>query len=125
MLNSVEVVSYLEPFLIYTDDLTFKQYQEITQFIDEKISSYNKNMINLSRIFKIISTTKQSPLLKSQAFSVIEIINANLRHEIFDSYGLENPESNMTNSEILRRLIIKDYSRLYTSTISLQNLNES
>lgn len=122
-LSIVEVVSYLEPFLIYTDDLTFKQYQEITQFIDEKISNYNKNMIEMSRIFKILSTSKQSPTLKSQAFSVIEIINNNLRNEIFEtSYGLENPESNMTNSEILRRLTIKDYSRLYTATIAVQNL---
>jgi hypothetical protein len=122
-LSIVEVVSYLEPFLIYTDDLTFKQYEEITQFIDEKISNYNKNMIELSRIFKTISTVKQSPVLKSQAFSVMDIINANLRDEIFNtSYGLENPESTMTNSEILRRLTIKDYSRLYTSTVALQNL---
>jgi hypothetical protein len=122
-LSIVEVVSYLEPFLIYTDDLTFKQYQEITQFIDEKISKYNKHMIEMSIIFKIISTAKQSPLLKSHAFSVVDIINNNLRHEIFDtSYGLENTESNMTNSETLRRLTIKDYSRLYTSTIAIQNL---
>ncbi len=122
-LSIVDVVSYLEPFLIYTDDLTFRQYQDITQFIDEKISDYNKNMIELSRIFKVISTVKSSPLLKSQAFSVIDIIHSNLRSEVLtDGYNFEDPESIMTNSELLRRITIKDYSRLYTSTIAFQNL---
>ena len=37
-LSIVEVVSYLEPFLIYTDDLTYRQYVEITDFINSKIS---------------------------------------------------------------------------------------
>ena len=44
-LSIIDVVSYLEPFLIYPDDLTFKQYKDITEFIDEKISNYNKNVI--------------------------------------------------------------------------------
>jgi hypothetical protein len=36
-LSIVDVVSYLEPFLVYTDDLTYMQYKEITRFIDDKI----------------------------------------------------------------------------------------
>jgi hypothetical protein len=121
-LSIIDVVSYLEPFMIYTDDLTFKQYEEITSFIDTKISEYNKNMIDLSRIFKIISTIKTIPLLKSQAFSVVEIINNNARHDIFDiGYGIENTDD-LTNSEMLRRLTLKDYSRLYTSRIGYDNL---
>lgn len=80
-------------------------------------------MIELSRIFKIITTVKSSPLLKSRAFSVIDIIHNNLRNEVLtDGYNFEDPESIMTNSELLRRITIKDYSRLYTSTIAFQNL---
>ena len=44
-LSIVEVVSYLEPFLIYSDDLTYMQYVEIIDFINEKISQYNKKFI--------------------------------------------------------------------------------
>jgi hypothetical protein len=33
-LSIVDVVAYLEPFMIYTDDLTYMQYVEITNFID-------------------------------------------------------------------------------------------
>jgi hypothetical protein len=121
-LSIIDVVSYLEPFMIYTDDLTFKQYEEITNFIDAKISEYNRNMIELSRIFKIISTIKTVPLLKSQAFSVVDAISNNARHDIFDiGYGIETTET-FTNSELLRKLTIKDYSRLYTSRVGYENL---
>lgn len=121
-LSIIEVVSYLEPFMIYSDDLTFKQYEEITNFIDVKISEYNKNMIELSRIFKIISTIKTTPLLKSQAFSVVDIISQNARYDVFDTnYGIENTDE-LTNSEMIRRLTIKDYARLYTSRIGYDNL---
>jgi hypothetical protein len=121
-LSIIDVVSYLEPFMIYTDDLTFKQYEEITNFIDTKISEYNKNMIELSRIFKIISTIKNVPLLKSQAFNIVDIISTNARQDIFEiGYGIETTET-FTNSELLRKLTIKDYSKLYTSRIGYENL---
>ena len=41
----VDVVDYLEPFLIYTHNLTYMQYVEIIHFINDKISEYNKNYI--------------------------------------------------------------------------------
>jgi len=122
-LSIVEVVSYLEPFLIYTDDLTFKQYQEITQFIDKQISEYNKNMIEYSRIFKVLGSIRQSPLIKSKAFSIIEIISSNLREEVFDTgYQIENDNNIFTDSEILRKMMLKDYTKLYTSSLAYQNL---
>jgi hypothetical protein len=117
-LSIVDVVGYLEPFLIYVDDLTFTQYGEIVAFIDAKISIYNKNIIEFSRIFKIIASIKQNPV---KPFTIISIINA--KEEIFNTgYQLDNPETTFTNSEILRKLILKDYSRLYTAEIAKENL---
>ncbi len=123
-LSIVDVVSYLEPFLIYTDDLTYKQYQEIVSFIDEKISEYNKSIIEFSRIFKILASVKENKPINSKAFTIIELINRNLRNDVFETgYQLLEPEETFTNSEILRKLILKDYSRLYTTTIANQNVN--
>jgi hypothetical protein len=39
-LSLVSVVNYLQPFLIYLDDITFKQYEEITEFIEKKVLEY-------------------------------------------------------------------------------------
>lgn len=129
-LSIVEIVSYLEPFLIYTDDLTFNQYKEIVEFIDSKISNYNKNMIELSRIFKLLSTIKTSDVLSSKAYTIIDIINRNLRDEVIDNAYQINYNDILnrkdgalfTNSEILRKIILKDYSRLYTTTLAYQNI---
>jgi len=121
-LSIVDVVSYLEPFLIYSDDLTYMQYKEITQFIDEKISQYNKKYIERSRLFKSISSIKSEQPIFSVVFSIINIVDTNLREEIFnEGYGLNEPQLTFTNSEILRKLIIKDNSKLYTTAISLQS----
>ena len=129
-LSIVEVVSYLEPFLIYTDDLTFMQYKEIVEFIDEKISAYNKNMIDMSRIFKLLSGIKSSDVLSSKAYTIIDIIQRHLRDEIFQtSYQINYSDivnrkeaAVFTNSEILRKLILKDYSRLYTTTLAYESV---
>jgi len=122
-LSIIDVVGYLEPFLIYPDDLTFKQYENIVEFIDQEISKYNKKMIEFSRIFKIIGSIKQNPPIKSKAFSIIEILSNKLRDDVIETgYQLINPEETFTNSEILRKILIKDYSRLYTSSLAYQNL---
>jgi len=122
-LSIVEVVSYLEPFLVYSDDLTYMQYVEITKFIDDKISSFNKNFIERSKLFKTLSFIKSGYIIPSRAYSIIEIINRNLREDVFnEGYDMSKPESTFTNSEILRKLIIRDYSKLYTTTIALQSV---
>lgn len=122
-LSIVDVVGYLEPFFIYTDDLTFKQYEEIVEFIDQQISSYNKRMIEFSRIFKTLSLIKQNQVVKTKAFTIISIIDTGFQDEVFETgYQLTKPEDTFTNSEILRKLMLKDYSRLYTTAISYENL---
>jgi hypothetical protein len=123
-LSIVDVVSYLEPFLIYSDDLTYKQYEDIVRFVDLKISEYNKSMIEFSRIFKILVSVKQNKPIMSNAFTIIETIHTSIRNDVFETgYGLEQPEETFTNSEILRKLILKDYSRLYTTAITYQNIS--
>ena len=123
-LSIVDVVSYLEPFLVYPDDLTYMQYTEIVSFVDSKISEYNKSMIEFSNIFKIILTIKKVSPNITNAFSIIELINSKLRTDVLEiSYGLEKPEETFTNSEILRKLILKDYSKLYTTAIAYQNIS--
>ena len=125
-LSIVEVVSYLEPFLIYTDDLTYMQYVEITRFINEKITEYNKNFIERSRIFALLKRVNQGNGNNSSIFTNVYTIITSLinRNEIFEGYDIDiNPKNiKYTNSEILRKLTLKDYSRLYTTGISTQNV---
>jgi hypothetical protein len=121
-LSIVDIVSYLEPFLIYSDDLTFMQYKEIVEFIDEKISEYNKNLIERSRVFKILGSTKRDVVIFSRAFSIIDILDKKLRNDVFiEGYDIDTDRTDITNSEILRKMLLRDYTKLYTTALSVQN----
>jgi hypothetical protein len=124
-LSIVDVVSYLEPFLVYADDLTYNQYIQITKFINEKISEYNKKFVEKSRVFVSIIRIASNPLVKSRAYSIIDLltVNNNIRNEVFtEGYDISMEPGVFTNSELLRKIILKDYSKLYTTAISVQNI---
>jgi hypothetical protein len=128
-LSLIDVVSYLEPFLVYTDNLTYVQYKLIIQFINEKISEYNKNFLERSKIFygvKNYKTTFGNKPLPFDAFPVIHILTEknNLRKDVFDDYDIPINTSELiyTNSELLRKVTLKDYSRLYSAALSIQSI---
>ena len=117
--------------MVYTDALTYMQYKEITRFIDEKISEFNKKYIELSRLFQTLRKFTKSNVIFTNAFSVISIIgkNQNLRSDVFDAYeiiiegeNLRYAYSDYTNSELLRKIMLKDCSRLYTSAIAFESV---
>jgi len=58
-LSMVDVINYLEPFLVYPVDLTYMQYREIDSFIKEKINEYNKTFKEYSNAFYTIKNLKR------------------------------------------------------------------
>ena len=126
----IDVVSYLEPFLIYTDNLTYQQYRDIIGFINEKISEYNKNFIERSKLF--YSLKNMNMTVKTMPFASFPVVNIvsdknNKRIELFDDYDIDI-DSNLkddfySNNEILRKITIKDSSKLYSTTLILQNMH--
>ena len=39
------IIKYLEPFLIYTDDITYTQYRQIVEYMREKIRQRKKIIV--------------------------------------------------------------------------------
>jgi hypothetical protein len=121
-LSIVEVVSYLEPFLIYTDDITYMQYVEITKYISQRITEYNKKYIDKLRLFKDIISIKSKSPIASRAFTIIDLLNKKYHNDIlYESYNVRPEDKTYTNSELLQQLIKKDNMRLYGTSIALQN----
>jgi len=122
-LSIVDVVSYLEPFLIYTDSLTYTQYLGITEFIAQQITTFNKNYSERSQVFSKLRNVRNTQLSYQSAYSIISIITKN-KTEVFEAYDIDTNNTNLfTNSEFLRKLTIKDSLRLYSSALSLQGLS--
>jgi hypothetical protein len=125
-LSIVEVVGFLEPFLIYTDNITYMLYKDITKFIDEKISLYNKQFIGGFKQFlelKKIPSDKNYSLFKESILNLLERKN-NLKESVFKAYDIdiESESKIFTNSETLQKLIVRDQSQLFTTAITLQNI---
>jgi hypothetical protein len=83
-LSVYEVLSYLEPFMIYQKDLSFMQYKEITEFIQLQITDFKKKYIEKSRLFGTINA-KKSELTINPFFSILK----QFKDEIFETYELD------------------------------------
>ena len=129
-LSIVDVISYLEPFLVYTDNLTYKQYQEIIKFISEQISEYNKNYVERSNAFMSFKRTKGQNLNHIDDLSLFDLLDKESRDDFSNIYDLNfvnlNSNSkntkNITTSELLTKIILKDSGNLFNSIISDQNI---
>ena len=119
-----EVVSYLEPFLIYTDDLTFMQYKEIDSFLQLKISDYNKNFKKREQDFAILKKKVMntgyhpSPDKLTNLFQERKTAN-----EVFvQTYNLDSSAVKLTNSELLWKMKTTDFANVFDNELALVNI---
>ena len=135
-LSMIDVISYLEPFLIYPIDLTYMQYRDINRFIYEKIKEYNRlfkeNSVAFSSI-KYIKTvndyTKKENkyVFSNPLYGLIgdsnKVEELDLQRKVFETYGYENPKAmNISGSEFLKKTIVADYGNLYNTATALTNI---
>jgi hypothetical protein len=125
----IGVVDVLEPFMIYSKHLTFKQYQMITNFIDCKISKYNKALKQGQNQYNNIRRLKtKSNFLFSQAKTVYDMQgDLDIKLSVFHSYGYDNGGTGiiLSNSELLKKVILTDYSNTYNAGAALHSAHLS
>ncbi len=147
-LSLVEIINTLEPFMVYSNDITYLLYTEMASFLDEKVHEYNKIFLEKKRMFGDLKNSKQ--LLKNYESlnynigyikAIQNIFGANVTQEknIFENYKIDNNPKNIvdpvisvdykkqapivyTNSELLRKLILRDFGNLYNSAVVMENL---
>jgi hypothetical protein len=118
------VLEYLEPFLIYADDLTFQQYVEMTQFIDGKISDYNKEFVDRERLFSVLKNTKHYYQFSPRVQAIYNNLEYALQDAVFEKYGYtpKKNEIDKTNAELLTQITLDDFGYLYNTATSLKNI---
>ena len=148
-LSLVSVVSYLEPFLVYINDLTYMQYNEINKFIQVKIADYNKNFVEKSRVFALFKTIQSRPKNANVITNVIP--DRQLNNMVFDKYMYEPAKNHstadqeflatmgtfnvvghdstksksqfvLTNSELLKKIRSIDFGNVFDTAISIENM---
>uniref|UniRef100_A0A6C0BA64 Uncharacterized protein n=1 Tax=viral metagenome TaxID=1070528 RepID=A0A6C0BA64_9ZZZZ len=121
-LSLVDVVSTLEPFLVYIDDITFKQYEEMNTFIIEKIAEYNTRFAKRGNDFNLLKRISKESVTPSNTRITKLINDPTLFSEVFEKYDFPKTEY-LSNSETILQLTKDDCSRLYDSALSLENLH--
>ena len=120
-LSFAELLSKLEPFLIYHDDITYKQYDDMNKFINQKILDYKKNFSIKSKEYNQLANAVRSNKIEP---AIINILNQDMaiKEIIINGYGLEELLSKtVSNSELLSHTQKIDNSRLLYLGITLIN----
>lgn len=120
-----DVVCYLEPFMIYSYDLTYSNYSDINKFIYQKIREYNSKYVEYSRLFSVLKNIKYKSKYLNPLFDLLDSkINISLKQNIFGNYGFEDENllANVSSSELLNRITLLDFGNLYNNAVSFTNL---
>ena len=122
-----KIIQYLEPFLIYTKNITEYQYNDIIKFLEEHIKDYKKNfIINNKRFLQIYNklNAKESNT-KSNIDTIIKLLSSNLEisEAVFSAYNIKTENHEVTSIELLDKMIRIDDSRLFMSAISKISLD--
>jgi hypothetical protein len=130
-LTFLSVIDHLQPFLIYIDDLTFKQYEEITEYISEKILEYKKQYANSREIFNKLSSDKDNHYYYESILYKILKSRQDNSDDIFKTYGFSDTSFPykgrlsdtfvLSPSEILTKMSDVDYTKLYNTAVALVN----
>jgi len=119
-LSMSNLISYLEPFMIYSEDLTYMNYKDIDQFIKEKIREYNSKYVEHSRAYASIKSTKKPIKYSSPIFDLLNN-DQTIKTSVSIAYG-NNIDSYFSISEILKNITLTDYGNLFNTAVSLSNL---
>lgn len=127
-MSLVDVVKELEPFGVYTDNISLKQYNAIKIYINDQIKEFNKQYSEKSSKFNEILDLKfQTNELMNK---ILFIINNTTNHEdkpelvkLFND-GYASDSTKYRSGELLSDVIIKDGGKLLSDiiiTLSLRN----
>jgi len=111
----VDIVKVLEPFLIYTDNITYGQYNEIRYLLKEKIKEYKQKLAEKSQKFSLYKNAsfETKPGLHAMDKMFFE------KKEIYDMFKeLYEIKDGSSSSEILQKVLEKDTGNLFFTTLS-------
>jgi hypothetical protein len=119
-LSMETLISYLEPFHIYSNDITYMQYVEINKFIKSQIIEYNKKFVENGRKFSAIKNMQFNQPIQNNLFEMLNK-NMEIKQTAVEKYG---GESNLiyNNSELLKKITLMDFGNLYNTSVAFENI---
>ena len=122
-LSFVSVVQNLEPFYIYANDISYKQYLEIRSFIIEQIHKKKEYLDQQRKVFGSLATYKSG--IQPHTLSVLRFLleRPEFNEQLFSGYRFPDKEvleKGFTTYEIIKKMLDIDNGQLLC--ILIQNL---
>lgn len=122
-LSVKSVIKELEPFLVYEDDITYMQYNEISKYIKLQIIEYKKKYVLKGKEFRLIpapnETLSVNPLVSILHNTIHPLTEKELDNHIFENiYKIITTDPTL---DILEKLSIDNHS-LISKSIAYANL---
>lgn len=124
-MSLMSVISHMEPFMIYSDNITYLQYSEISAFIRERIRIYKEkyleNSENFQKLTKPISAVNVHAKKELHFLRIFK--SQELNDRIFGVYGQGRFNTKKTTtSEVLRKIINDDSGDFFNISLASQNI---
>jgi len=126
-----DIVNSLEPFMVYSNNITYGQYNEIRFSIKEKIKEYKKKFAESGQQFRMFDNEAHRILNNTDYTQMNTIVNILAEKKDIESIYLDNYftylEKNKKNipfsSEFLYKVYTLDYGMLFMNLLSVMLLS--
>jgi hypothetical protein len=145
-----EILDYLEPFMVYHRDLTYRQYTDMVAFLRERIRDHKRNYALLKTQCDKVRTHNYGVIYLGMSVMYNLLISGKENDttngsSVFETYGFSKEQCNiggdtafqradpadaevrlrrsLSPSELLHRMLVADNARLYMCAIAKLNLD--
>ena len=138
----LDILFQLQPFMVYANDITFKQYEEIVNFMRSNILKFKKHLVqNNTSYLNYTSHQYKNPtnssvfntgFKNSYLFNLLESNNPTTQQTEM-AYKLSvvdlesgiatNQREKISTSEFIKRIYTADYGSLFTNTIVIDDID--
>jgi len=118
----LSISKYLEPFLIYEDNITFTQHKIIKAFIQREYSKHFETFKTNQNIMRQIKDVQETPRILNE-FSLINTLSIIQKQEIFNSYQMDDIKGIFfSNSELYLKVVADDNGSLFFNALSKDSI---
>jgi len=112
------ILKYLQPFMIFSEDLTFKVYEAMVKLIEKNILELKSKMIQNQKEFSTYINYNYNRDIGFKNSYLFNSLNNDFVSTILENYSLQKE----TTSEFIRKLLILDNGNLYMNALSLTDI---
>jgi hypothetical protein len=121
-LSIINIINFLEPYLIYPDDVTFTFYsRSLVPFIEDKIKGFGTEIMSKKIAFDSLFNTI-SRLNEKHLKNVLKLSMNFPKQELCEIYEISQTNKHPFDDELLFKMTISDFKSTYTYGIIQSNI---